>query len=153
MVTIHLVTVWNFHTNNQSPYETCSYQINLCSIWIIFIPLTCHHLNLFHTKQILKNFHTTYQSPYEMLSYGDNSYGDGLIGFTILAQLPAGQGHGWSKCLLWVLLETPVNNYKIGIIRYWKGTVYARKGMILVPFKQGYYCQNPNPTSTQSNLT
>ena len=84
MVTIHLVTVWNFHTNNQSPYETCSYQIILCSIWIIFIPLTCHHLNIFHTKQILKNFHTTYQSPYEMLSYGDNSYGDGLIGFTIL---------------------------------------------------------------------
>ena len=83
MVTIHLVTVWNFHTNNQSPYETCSYQIILCSIWIIFIPLTCHHLNFFHTKQNLKNFHTTYQSPYEMLSYGDNSYGDGLIGFTI----------------------------------------------------------------------
>ena len=45
MVTFHMVTVWNFHTNNQSPSEYISYRINFeiisdhlsVTVWNAFI--------------------------------------------------------------------------------------------------------------------
>ena len=47
----------------------------------IFRPLTCHHMKLDYN---FFDFQTNYQSPSEKFSDGDFSYGDGLIGITIL---------------------------------------------------------------------
>ena len=54
----------------------------------IFRPLTCHHMKLDYN---FLDFQTNYQSPSEKFSDGDFSYGDGLIGITILNSLMHGK--------------------------------------------------------------